>query len=83
MERAGLVGRQTHERDRRANSLRLLATGRRKYEEAREQAVQLQTEILSTLPEHMRDSFLEHLDLVANACRHALENSPRQKQRRK
>src|SRR5688500_13689319 len=46
MEKAGLVKRQTHEKDRRANSLRLRSLGRRKYEIARETAVSLQTEIL-------------------------------------
>src|SRR2546422_6656634 len=32
MEKAGLVERQTQERDRRANALRLKALGKRKYE---------------------------------------------------
>src|SRR2546427_10874955 len=50
MKTAGLVERQAHEKDRRARRLRLKASGRRKYEEAREIAIRLQTEILSALP---------------------------------
>jgi DNA-binding MarR family transcriptional regulator len=79
MEKAGLVKRQTHEKDRRANSLRLRSLGRRKYEIAREIAVSLQTELLSTLPEAMRNPFLENLDAVAAACRVAAEKSPKRR----
>ena len=81
MEKAGLVQRQTHEKDRRANSLRLQTLGRNKYEAARDEAVRLQVEILSTLPEEVRDKFLHDLDLVADACRLAAENSPKQRKR--
>src|SRR5258708_4875369 len=38
MERAGLVGRQAHEKDRRAHRLQLKPNGQRKYVEAREVA---------------------------------------------
>jgi DNA-binding MarR family transcriptional regulator len=73
MEKAGLVERKMHEQDRRALRIRLKPSGNRKYEEAREIAVALQTEILSTLPETRREEFLEHLALVADACRAAAE----------
>src|SRR5881275_1234926 len=43
MEQAGLVERQAHEKDRRANRLRLKRSGVLKYEGAREVAVELQT----------------------------------------
>ena len=69
MERAGLVERQMHEKDRRAHRIRLKPPGRRKYEEARAIAVALQTEILTALPPARREEFLEHLALVADACR--------------
>src|SRR6266851_5342232 len=49
METMGLVARQTREKDRRANSLRLKPLGKRKYEAARLVAVTLQTQVLSTL----------------------------------
>src|SRR5437879_6291141 len=39
VEKMGLVERQTRERDRRANSLRLRPLGKRKYEAARKVAV--------------------------------------------
>ena len=77
MEQAGLVERQSHEKDRRAHRLRLRALGRRKYEAARAVAVQLQTEILSRVPEELRERFLENLAEVADACRVAADTSPR------
>ena len=79
MERANLLERQTHEKDRRANALKLKPLARGKYETARGLAVSLQSEILSTLPEASREQFLEHLNAVADACRLAAEMSPKQK----
>jgi len=68
MERAGLLQRQAHEKDRRALRLRLKPAGRRKYEAARVIAVAMQSEVLSALPEERREMFLQNLDLVAEAC---------------
>lgn len=79
MEKASFLERQTHERDRRANCLRLKPLAKSKYETARGLAVALQSEILSTLPEESREEFLENLDSVAQACRLAAEKSPKQK----
>src|SRR6516162_11257153 len=67
MERAGLLQRQAHEKDRRAFRLRLKPAGRRKYEAARVIAVAMQSEILSALPEDAREIFLQNLDVVAEA----------------
>src|SRR3954447_544759 len=61
MEAAGLIERRSHEKDRRANRLRLKALGQRKYEAAREVAVAMQAEVLSALPEAARENFLETL----------------------
>jgi DNA-binding MarR family transcriptional regulator len=69
METAGWVERKPHERDRRAYRLRLKPAGRRKYEELRAIAVELQSQILAVLPEQRRESFLEELAQVAGACR--------------
>ena len=77
MERAGLVERQTHEKDRRANALTLKPTGQKKYETARGLAVMLQAEILAVLPSDSREKFLEHLAALADACRVAAEKSPK------
>ena len=71
MEKAGLVERQTHEADRRANRLRLKAGGRAKYEKARSIAVALQAEVLGAVPAPRREQFLEDLDHLAAACRGA------------
>jgi DNA-binding MarR family transcriptional regulator len=79
MERAGLVERQTHEKDGRANRLRLKPLGKARYEEAREIAVVLQIQILGVLPEASRDEFLLWLDRVSDACRMAADSSPRRR----
>jgi DNA-binding MarR family transcriptional regulator len=71
MEKAGLLERAEHERDRRAHRIRVLALGKRKFERARLLALALQTEVLSVLPESRREKFLEELTLVADACRDA------------
>jgi len=77
MEAAGFVERKPHEKDRRAHRIRLLANGRRKYEKAREEALALQTEILTVLPKAERESFLENLSLIADRCRLAADAPPK------
>ncbi len=77
MEAAGLLERRRHEKDRRAHRIRLKAVAKRKYQQARQLAVALQTEVLSPLPERNRQEFLEHLALVADACRQAAEKGMR------
>lgn len=71
MAAAGLLERKAHEQDRRANRIRIKPPGRRKYQEVREIALELQQEVLSVLPEARRGEFLEHLDLVGEACQRA------------
>ena len=77
MEKAGLIERKPHEKDRRAHRLHLLPSGRRKYVEVREIALALQAEVLGSLPESSREEFLGHLTLVADACRAAADQSPK------
>lgn len=71
MEQAGLIERETHERDRRANRLRLKPRGRTRYEKARAIAITLQEEALDAVPAPRREQFLEDLDHLATACRSA------------
>ena len=71
MERAGLVERRPHARDKRAHQVELKPSGHRKYELAREIAVDLQVEVLKVLPVSERESFLSQLAVVADACRQA------------
>lgn len=71
MDKAGLVERGEHERDRRAHRIRVLALGKRKFDRARTVALELQAEVLSDLPEGRRERFLEELAVVADACRAA------------
>ncbi len=79
MEKAGLVARKSHEKDRRANRLHMRPNGKEKYSEAREIAIALQKEVLLVLPEGHRQSFLEDLALVADGCLTAAQNSPRKR----
>ena len=71
MAEAGLIERQTHERDRRANRLRLKTGGRAKYEKARMIAVALQSEVLDAVAAGRREQFLRDLDDLAQACQAA------------
>lgn len=68
MERAGLIARAPHERDRRANRVTLQPGGRETFEQARQVALALQTQILSALPPERREEFLLELEVVANSC---------------
>lgn len=77
MEKAGLLSREPHEKDRRAYRLHLETVGKRKYEAGREVAVSLQSEALETLPSHRREEFLAHLALVADACLTSAKVSPK------
>lgn len=77
MEDAGWVERKAHERDRRAYRIRLLEPGRARFEQVRDLAIDLQSDVLGVLPEAERESFLAQLDLVAMACRKAAEDAPR------
>ena len=83
MEKAGLIQREEHRKDRRAHQLALKPSGRRKYEEAREIAIAMQEEVLSILPENAREKFLEDLATVADACKLSAEKSPRTRKKSK
>jgi DNA-binding MarR family transcriptional regulator len=73
MEKAGLIVRQPHERDRRAHRVQLLATGQRTFEKAQRIALQLQEEVLSALAPERREVFLEDLTVIADSCAQALD----------
>ena len=68
MEKAGLIERETHEEDRRANRLGVSRRGSTRYEQAREVALALQTDVLKVLPKANREVFLEQLETIARAC---------------
>lgn len=71
MENAGWIDRKTHERDRRAHRIRVRSRGKKKFLQAREIAIALQTDVLAVLPIEDQDRFLEQLAKVADACRTA------------
>ena len=72
MEQSGLISRNMHESDRRAHRIRIKASGRRVFVQGKDIAKRLQVEVLSVLPKSKMDEFLEDLEVVANACQHAL-----------
>ena len=71
MEHLGLVERRPHERDRRAQRIRLQPAGRRRYHQLRRIAQALQQEVLAVLPDARREEMLADLEVVAEACRRA------------
>jgi DNA-binding MarR family transcriptional regulator len=68
MEKAGLISRHAHERDRRARRVRIEAKGEKVFATALDLAKSLQAQILETLPASRRESFLRDLEKVADAC---------------
>ena len=68
MEKAGMISRHPHERDRRANRVQIREHGKTIFAQAREIAMELQVQILQTLPETRRERFLRELEQVAAAC---------------
>jgi DNA-binding MarR family transcriptional regulator len=75
MEAAGLIERKRNEKDRRAHRIQVLPGGKRKFQEAREISIQLQSDILSALPEDEREEFLKTLSIIADRCRAAANES--------
>ena len=71
MNEAGLVDRAPHPSDRRALSITLTKSGHQKHADARDIAIALQNDVLEVLPAADRESFLESLDSVAQACAEA------------
>jgi DNA-binding MarR family transcriptional regulator len=73
MEKSNLIARQAHELDRRAHRVKVQPAGRRAFEKGRKVAMELQEQILGTLPVTRREKFLEELETIAEACAMALE----------
>ncbi len=82
MAAAGWIARTRHEQDRRAWRISLLPEGRKKYLEARQIAVALQTELLSAWPARRREEFLENLQTLGDRCREA-EEAPKKRGRKR
>ena len=68
MEKAGLIARQLHEKDRRARRVKLQPAGQRALTKGRKIALELQEQVLAALPAGRREKFLEELDVIATAC---------------
>jgi len=72
---AGWIDRQRHAKDKRAYSLFIKPEGKAKYEELRDLAVELQSNILESIPQAERENFLKNLGLMADACRSEAMNA--------
>jgi DNA-binding MarR family transcriptional regulator len=77
MEKSNLVERRTHETDRRANRIRVSDEGLRRYKQAREIAIALQSEVVSILPDPRREQFLADLSTISDACQAAVRTDKR------
>lgn len=75
MEKLQLLHRSEKAGDKRVRLITITQHGHSIYEQARKIAIDLQLEILQSIPESRRESFLNDLDTIGNACRNALENS--------
>ncbi len=77
MKKAGLIDREQDDKDRRAYRIRINASGRKKFQEARKLAVSLQENVMEVIPKEQRETFLKQLNTVADACLDAAEKAPR------
>lgn len=76
MEAEGWIERKVCKQDRRANRLRLLPKGKRKFTAARKIADGLQNEVSGFLDPIELEAFLESMAKLAKACKSALRHSP-------
>ncbi len=82
MEKAGFIERKIDPDDRRARRISLKPYGINRFQQAKDIAIQLQAEVLQSLPEKRKSLFLEELASIADSCRAAADNSPRKSNRK-
>ncbi len=73
MKEAGLVGCDVDPDDRRAKRVRILAKGRRLFEQATPHALELQDTVLKAIPAADRPKFLRQLEALADACQDEID----------
>jgi len=76
MEAEGWIERKECRKDRRANRLRLLPPGKRKFARSRTIATDLQNEVSGVLDPNELETFLHTLSKLAKGCQTALRHSP-------
>lgn len=76
MESEGWIRRTSCNKDRRANRLRLLPAGTRKFLAVKGVALKLQEEVSGSFNPEQLEVFLENLSRLAGACHTALRHSP-------
>ena len=75
MEAKNLIQRTPHTQDGRAHQIVIQPKGRIAFEKALPLAQQLQNEVMACLPKSQRQTFLEQLAKVADACIEGQQNS--------
>ena len=81
MEKAGLIARRPHEKDRRARRVKLKPAGHRAFVQGRQIAMDLQEQVLAAMPAGRREKFLVELEAIAAACGTPLEGSAKKRGR--
>lgn len=82
MERVGFIERKIDPSDRRARRILLKPFGNESFKQAKDIAIELQDEVLTSLSKEGKALFLQELTTIADACREAAENSPRNSRRK-
>lgn len=70
-----VITRTRNPHDKRVKIIRITEKGEAQYEEARGMAVELQSRVLSALPEERREPFLRDLETISRSCQKALVES--------
>lgn len=75
MANDGLIKRKIDPSDRRARLISITAKGRRLYTKARPVAIDLQEEVLGSIPVGEREKLLIQIEQLADACQAALNEA--------
>lgn len=67
LEKQGLVKRKTHPADSRALTVSLTARGKKKFEKLWTAGEELRSQMLSVIPSHQVDAFIENLNALAES----------------
>ncbi len=70
-----LLSRRPHHQDGRAHLVTILEKGRALMNQAHPIAVGLQEEVMGSLPQNIREEFLDNLAVIAQACQNAQEEA--------
>jgi len=75
MEKLELITRKRNPHDKREKIINITYRGRDRYNQAREIAIDLQSQVLQCLPDSRRELFLQDLETISKSCQSALESA--------